>query len=223
MRNGGTGDGIGGERWGCLSQDRASRFVVAWAAGPRTAALARAVVRRTRERTAEQAGVGWVSDGWIAYPDAIWDAYTDAVPLVGDRPGRQVLRLAAGVSLTQGVKHRRGRRLSRVEVRTPFGASAAQPYTVHIERLNGVARDHLACLTRKTHAFAKREATWDAAVGLWVFVHNWLTPHRALRRPLAEPAGGRRDAPCTPAMAQALATAPWTWQDFLTRPVRHWL
>lgn len=164
-----------------------------------------------------------MSDGWTASPDPRWDTYTDAVPLRTDRPGRQVLRLAAGVRLTQGVKHRRGRRLRRVEVRTPLGTPAAQPSTVHVERLNGVARGRLAGLTRKTDAVAKRVATGDAAVGLGVFGHNWLTPHRALRRPLAHPAGGRRYAPCTPAMALGLATAPWTWHDFLTRPVRHWL
>jgi len=37
--------------------------------------------------------------------------------------------------------------------------------TVHIERLNGTLRDRLGALTRKTHAFAKRDATWDALVG----------------------------------------------------------
>ncbi|MCS7221486.1 MAG: hypothetical protein RML36_10755 [Anaerolineae bacterium] len=36
------------------------------------------------------------------------------------------------------------------------------PYAVHMERLNGVLRDRLNDLTHKTHAFAKREQTWDA-------------------------------------------------------------
>lgn len=45
-----------GERWGCLSQNRASRLVVAWASGPREAPLAEAVVRQTRQRTKGRAG-----------------------------------------------------------------------------------------------------------------------------------------------------------------------
>ena len=94
---------------------------------------------------------------------------------------------------------------------------------MHIERLIGVLRDRWACLTRKTHAFAKRVATWDAAVGLVVFAHNWLWPHPALRIPLAPSLSGHRYAPCTPAMALGLATAPLPWHDFLTRPVHHWL
>lgn len=196
--------------------------MIAWAAGPRTAALARTVVRTTRARTAGQAGVRWVSDGWTAYADTIWEQYTDAIPAPSGRAQWQVLRLTPGVALTQGVKHRRGRRLARVEVRATVGTLAVQPYTVHIERLNGVLRDRLACLTRKTHAFAKRDATWDAALGLLLFEHNWLRCHPALRRPLTEPAAGRRYERRTPAMALDLADAPLTWLTFLTHPVTHY-
>jgi hypothetical protein len=184
--------------------------------------LAQAVVRTTRARTAGRAGVPWVSDGWAAYADTIWDAYTDPVPAPAGRAGWQVLAVTPGVALTQAVKHRRGRRLARVEVRATLGTEAAQPYTVHIERLNGVLRDRLACLTRKTHAFAKRDATWDAAVGLVVFEHNWLRCHPALRWPLTEPVGDRRYARRTPAMTVGLTTTPLTWLAFLTRPLMHY-
>lgn len=56
-------------------------------------------------------------------------------------------------------------RLSRSVERVYFPAPEC-PHTLRQERLNGVLRDRLACLTRKTHAFAKRPRTWDAAVGL---------------------------------------------------------
>jgi IS1 family transposase len=62
-----------GQRWGCMSVDRPSRFVVAWAAGPRTAALAEAVVQTTRRRTVAQAGIPWISDGWAPYAQTIAD------------------------------------------------------------------------------------------------------------------------------------------------------
>lgn len=176
----------------------------------------------TRARTAGQAGVAWVSDGWEAYAETILDTYADPIPAPADRNGWCVLKLTPGVALTQAVKHRRGRRLARVEVRAPLGAVAAQPYTVHIERLNGVLRDRLACLTRKTHAFAKQPATWDAAVGLLLFEHNWIRPHPALRRRLAEPVGGRRYEQRTPAMVLGLATTPLRWSEFLTRPLTHY-
>ena len=70
------------------------------------------------------------------------------------------------VSLTQTVKHRdeHGRLLS-VETRATLGARMEPTGTVHVERLNGALRDRLNALTRKTHAFAKGDATFDALVG----------------------------------------------------------
>jgi hypothetical protein len=41
-------------------------------------------------------------------------------------------------------------------VRATIGEPVEQPYPVDIERLNGVLRDRLRCLTRKAHAFAKQ-------------------------------------------------------------------
>jgi len=191
--------------------------VVAWAAGPRAAALAAAVVRATRARTAGRAGVGWISDGWAPYPAAIDATYRDPIP--AGPPGWAILEPAPGAALTQAIKRRTGRRLVAVEVRATIGEVAAQPFDVHVERLNGALRDRLACLTRKTHAFAKDARTWDAAPGLALFEHTWLRPHPALRIPLPEPVGGRRYARRTPAQALGLADHPWTWAEFLTRPV----
>jgi IS1 family transposase len=210
-----------GERWGCFTIDRPSRFIVAWAAGERDAELARTVVRSTRARTAGRAGIGWISDGWVAYEEAIRQAYYDPVPTPG-LPWELSLP-AAGVALTQAVKHRKGRRLERLELRAVLGEQAEQPYPVMVERQNGVLRDRLACLTRKTHAFAKRAATWDGCFSLEVFEHNWILPHVALRQPLPEPAGGRRYHHRTPAMALGLTDHTWTLTEFLTRPTRHGL
>jgi hypothetical protein len=139
-------------------------------------------------------------------------------PVRTGRRGRPPLRVPAGVALTQTVKHRDRRgRLLRVETRAAIGEAIAQPAPVHLERLNGVLRDRLACLTRKTHAFAKTAPTWDAAVGLALFAHNWLRPHPALRQPATVP--GRRYDRRTPAMALGLTDHRWSWQEFLTTPV----
>jgi len=202
--------------------DRPSRFVVAWASGPRTPALAEVVVQTTRRRTIAQAGVPWISDGWEAYAETITDLYCDPVPAAIPDHDWSILHRTPGVALTQAVKHRRGRRLVRIDVRATLGGAVAQPYTVHIERLNGVLRDRLACLTRKTHAFAKDPTLWDAAVGLALFEHNWLRPHPALRLPLAEPAQGYRYLRRTPAMVLGLTDHHWSFVEFLTRPVSHY-
>lgn len=160
-----------------------------------------------------------MSDGWVPYVAAIQEAYWDREPAAG-LPW-ELLLPAPGVALTQAVKHRRGRRLVRVEVRAVIGTVAAQPYTVQVERQNGVLRDRLACLTRKTHAFAKAAATWTACFSLALFEHNWVRPHVALRAPLDTPDAGRRYDQRTPAMALGLAGHAWSLSEFLTHPVYH--
>jgi hypothetical protein len=192
--------------------------VISWAAGRREEPLAAQVVRQTRARTAGRAGVPWLSDGWAPYAELIDLLYRDPEPTA--HPRWQRLVRTPGVALTQTIKHRQRRRLVRVEVRATIGPAAAQPHPVHLERLNGVLRDRLACLTRKTHAFAKTTTTWDACVGLALFAHNWLQPHSALRQPCVEPDGPRRYQRRSPAMAMGLTDHLWSFAEFLTFPIR---
>jgi hypothetical protein len=117
--------------------------------------------------------------------------------------------------LTQTVKHRdeHGRLLS-VETRAALGAGTEPTGTVHVERLNGALRDRLNALTRKTHAFAKRDATFDALLDLQLFDHNFHRPHRALRLPRVD--GARRYQQRSPAMALGLTDHLWSFQALLT-------
>ena len=180
--------------------------------------MAREVVTTTRRRTKGQVGIPFISDGWEPYVSAIKETYRDAEPWEGN-PNWKILKPTEGIALTQAVKHRKGRRLERVEVRTILGETADLPYAVHLERLNGTLRDRLNCLTRKTHGFAKRVVTWDALFALVLFEHNWLRPHFSLRLPLPEPHDARRYHRRSPAMALALTDHVWSWDEFLRRPV----
>jgi hypothetical protein len=201
-----------GERWGCLVQDRESRFVIANASGPvgeeliaRTVDI---VVQRTHGRP-----FSWLSDGWKGYEAILRQAYRQRVRT--GKPGRPPWVVPFTLTLTQIVKHRdeRGHLLS-VETRVALGTSPAPAGTVHVERLNGALRDRLAALTRKTHAFAKRDDTWDALVGLQLFDHNFHRPHQALRLPLVQ--GPRRYQRRSPAMALSVTDHLWSFQDLLT-------
>lgn len=112
------------------------------------------------------------------------------------------------VGLTQTAKHRDAHgRLLYVEVVAALGPLAATPGTVHVERLNGTLRDRLAALTRRTYAFAKRDATWDALVGLALWDHNWGRSHSAFHH-----LGAGR----SPAMALGLIDHVWSWAELLT-------
>lgn len=175
------------------------------------------VVQQTRERTAGRKGVQWISDGKPVYAREIRRTYRD--PLYTGRPGRPRLVLTPGVRLVQAVKHRRGGRVVEVEVRTVQAEPPALPYAIYEERLNGVLRDRLNCLTRKTHAFAKTRRTWDAAVVLCLFEHNWLREHPKLKQRLAEPVQERRYTRRSPAMAIGLTDHVWSWEEFLLFPV----
>jgi hypothetical protein len=187
---------------------------VAWTSGPRVETLAETIVATTRRRTKEHVGIPYVSDGWQSYAATIKTIYHEREPS-GIRPGWDILRPTEGIRLTQAVKHRQGRRLIHVEIRATIGEVVEQPYAVHLERLNGILRDRLNCLTRKTHAFAKEVETWDALYRLILFDHNWLHPHIALRVPVPEPQNGRIYHQRTPAMVIQLTDHRWTWDEFL--------
>jgi hypothetical protein len=197
--------------------DRPTRFIVAWSFGPSEDAAAPAAVATTRQRTQQQAGVPWLSDGRAVYAEQIGLVYRD--PVRTGKRGRPPLQPTTGVGLTQTVKQRVGGRLVRVEVRVVRGAAPPCPYTVYIERLNGELRDRLNCLTRKTHGFAKTTRTWDAAVILQLFEHNWLRAHPALRERLDPPSAERRYRQRSPALAAELTDHIWTWEEFLAHPV----
>jgi IS1 family transposase len=193
--------------------DRRSRFVVAHASGRREETLAIEAVRKAHARSRGRP-VSWCSDGWRAYPKAITHAYRR--PVRTGRRGRPPLRVPEGVSLTQTIKRRDEHgRLLGIETRATIGAPVEQPAPVHEERLNGVLRDRLACLTRKTHAFAKTVRTWDALFGLALFEHDWLRVHPALGQP-SSTVLGRHYERRTPAMAIGLTDHCWSWQEFLT-------
>jgi len=193
-------------------QDRASRFVVAWATGALSEALIEQAVTTTVQRT-HQRELHWFSDGWHGYRSILVRAYRKPV-LTGKR-GRPALVVPETVTLMQTVKHRdeHGRLLS-VEMRAALGMAMEPAGTIHVERLNGALRDRLNALTRKTHAFAKRDATWDALVGLQLFDHNFHRAHRALRLPVAD--GVRRYHHRSPAMALGLTDHRWSFLELLT-------
>lgn len=172
------------------------------------------VVRQTRERTVGQRGIILISDGHHAYVKAIRCTYRHKVRVCPT--GRPRFVPTPGVGLTQVVKWRKRNRLVKVEVRHCFGPRPTSPYTVLVERQNGVLRDRLACLARRTHAFAKRDDTWEALVGLCLFEHNWLREHTALREPMQGLPDGRRYRRRSPAMALGLTDHIWAWTEFLT-------
>ncbi|HEX4208216.1 MAG TPA: hypothetical protein VHZ51_29235 [Ktedonobacteraceae bacterium] len=200
-------------------QDRPSRFIAACAAERIGDDLVERAVTLTVALTQGRA-LTWCSDGWRGYATILRRAYRQ--PARSGKLGRPPLVVPPEVRLTQTIKHRdeheneHGKLLS-VEIRAVLGEIVFEPGTVHIERVNGTLRDRLNALTRKTHAFAKRDATWDALVGLQLFDHNFHRAHQTLRLPCEE--GGRRYRQQSPAMALELTDHLWSFQELLTSRV----
>jgi hypothetical protein len=195
--------------------DRASRLVVAYGAGRFGGRLIEATVRQAVARMGGRP-CQWCTDGEAAYGTILRRVYRQ--PVYRPRGGRPSWVLPAGLALTQTLRHRDSRgRIVAIEQRATLGPVIPAAGRNHVERVHGSLRDRLNCLTRKTHAFAKAVRTWTAAVGVAVFVHNFLRPQRALRQPSTAP--GRRYAPRTPAMAAGLSEHIWSWHEFLSTPV----
>jgi hypothetical protein len=165
--------------------------VVACATGPLNQDLIEQAVTTVVERTHHRP-LSWFSDGWHGYATMLVRAYRERV-LTGKR-GRPAWVVPETVGLTQTVKHRdeHGRLLS-VEIRAALGPSVGPAGTVHVERRNGALRDRLNALTRKTHAFAKRDTSLRCT--------RWLA---ALRSPFSSrssrfaPAAWERNASLSP-------------------------
>ena len=186
--------------------------MVACASGPLNEELIEQAVTRTVQRT-HQRELHWFSDGWQGYRHILERAYRK--PLLTGKPGRPRLVVPESLSLMQTIKHRDEHgRLLCVETRAALGKAMEPTGTIHVERLNGSLRDRLNALTRKTHAFAKRDESWDALVGLQLFDHNFHRAHRALRLPLAD--GVPRYQHRSPAMALGLTDHRWSFQELLT-------
>ena len=135
-----------GYRWGCISVDRPTRFVVAFAFAASEDKAASLVVAETRQRTSYHRGVSWVSDGRKVYRREIKRVYREPKRLgKGRRPS---LVFTTGTGLTEVVKHRCGGKVVSIKVSQVLGQPIECPYTVHVEHLNGVLRDRLKCLTR---------------------------------------------------------------------------
>src|SRR5258708_2057461 len=131
-KNGEPDEADAGARWGCLVQDRPSRFIAACATGRIGDDLVERAVTLTVTRT-HRRPLSWCSDGWRGYATILTGAYRQAVRS-GQR-GRPALVVPPDVRLTQTIKHRdeHGKLLS-IEIRAVLGELIPSPSTVHIER-----------------------------------------------------------------------------------------
>ena len=105
----------------------------------------------------------------------------------------------------QLVKHKKKGRLVEKEKRIIFGSPDIDDIeTTDVENFNGIARERISRLVRKTKCISKLKRRLVCAWNLFHFYWDFIGQ---IRRGL------------TPAMIENLAIEPWTWAKFL-QPIR---
>jgi hypothetical protein len=171
-----------------------------------------ALIRRLMQRVRLCALAGRLLsciDGLCSSVRATREAFRDKVAT--GRRGRQPLRVWRRLLIAQVVKRYENRRVVAVERRGVRGraeqaekaraASSGEGVitTASIERLNGIFRERLASLTRRTRGLTRTVTRLEA--GMWVVgaVSNFCTPPASLRE-----LAGKAMRDRTPAMAAGI-------------------
>src|SRR5437660_9691442 len=178
--------------------------------------LIRQLIERVR-RCAAHRPLLVCTDGLCSYIRAIRETFRD--PVHTGQGGRPRLRPWRHVCIAQVVKRYERRRVVETERRIVEGTPARVETlrrrsqgggvinTAYIDRLNATFREHLASLTRRGRALARRTLTLQYGMYLIGTVYNFCTPHASLT-PIR---GGT-----TPAMAAGITDHCWTVQELLS-------
>ena len=178
--------------------------------------LIRRLIERVR-RCAAPRPLLVCTDGLVSSIRAVRETLRD--PVHTGRGGRPQLRPWRHVLIAQVVKRSERRRVVATERRMIDGTPARVETlrrraqgdgvikTASIERLNAPFREHLASLTRRGRALARRTLTLQHGMYLIGTVSNFCTPHMSL----APTRGGT-----TPAMAAGITDHCWTVQEWLS-------
>jgi len=128
QKNGAPEEADVGECWGCLVQDRPSRFIAAYATGYIGDDLVERAVTLTVART-QGRSLHWCSDGCRGYAAILIRAYRQ--PVRSGQPGRPPLVVPPDFCLTQTIKHRdEHSKLLSIEIRAALGEVIPEPATV---------------------------------------------------------------------------------------------
>jgi len=162
-----------------------------------------------------------LSDGWGGIDEAMVEVY-GLVPEYAGR-GRPPTRKKPGSDwlYLQMVKQRDEHgRFQGTKLRVVFGSKAEVvallgKSTAYIERNNLTSRLFNSRQVRKTLAFSKNVAMYQAAVTWEDSYYNLIRPHKSLRYPVQE-ALPQKWQQRTPAMAAHLTDHIWTVKELLT-------
>jgi IS1 family transposase len=228
--------------WVWTAIDPQSKLLLAIDVGPRTLAMAQAVVHQVALLIAPDCLPLFLTDGYKDYFTAILAHFGHWVQFPrrqaqGPAPKPRWMPLPQ-LLYAQVVKTVRRRRLVDVQHRVVFGTLEAvqqvlaacgwQINTAFIERVNLSIRQHVAAVGRRVSTLCKGEDGLRQQLTLYHVYYNFCLPHASLRVPLPQPlpthgtGSAQTWRPRTPAMAVGLTDRVWTLREVLLFRVPPW-
>lgn len=210
-----------GQFWRATLLDMDSRLRVAGGIA-KTETLASVIVFQTLKRRGHpEVPPPLITDGWGGIDEALIEVY-GVVPEYRGR-GRPPTRKQArpGWQYLQMVKQRDERgHFQGVKLRVIFGKKSEVMAllggsTAYIERSQLTSRLFNGRQVRKTLAFSKDLAAYQAAATWEDSYYNLIRPHKSLRLPVIG-AGAQKWQPRTPGMVAQLTDHIWTVKELLT-------
>jgi IS1 family transposase len=229
-------------RWVWTAIDPESKLMLSAQVGPRTLAMAQAVLHQIVQLLVPGCVPLFLSDGCPHYLPAIVThfGYWLQPPRRQERgpiPKPRWIPLPE-LRYAQVVKQMRRRRIVEVKHLVVVGTQMAVDQvltacgwvinTAFVERLNLSLRQRVAAIRRRSATSCKGEDGLGCQLALFQVYYNVVLPHASLRQALAEPipTNGTGSAkvwrPCTPAMAAGLTDHVWTLREVLLFRVPPW-
>lgn len=195
--------------------------MLSWEVQPTEGKVAYPLIIQTEATLARSPWPLWVSDGWDAYGEALYQRHCvwRTFPRTG-KPGRPkepkqvphpALRYVQAVKVRNRYHHVIG-----IKPRVIFGrAKSSEITTWCLERQNLNLRHENRRLSRKTIAFSKTIRGLRDQLAFYHGYFNFIRLHWGLRAPLNH-SGIKRWLRLTPAMAAGISDHPWTIKEFLS-------
>jgi hypothetical protein len=208
-----------GQFWRATVLDMATRLRVARGIAKTETEASREAFQTLKYRGHPDAPPPLISDGWGGIDDALIEVYGQVPPYKGRgrRPTRK--RPVSGWQYVQMIKQRKKGRVVGIKIRVVFGDPDATLQllghsTAYIERTHLTMRHFNGRLARKTLAFSKEVAMYQASATWEDLIYNVARPLKTLR---VEATGDprRRWRPRSPAMAAGLTEHIWTVKELL--------
>ena len=178
--------GWAGSTWTWTAIDPDTKLAIAWYVGERTAEHGKAALRLLRKRIAENHLFQLSTDGFTAYPSAVYRMFYGHPIRYG-----QVVKEYGPPNQTYTGSHK------EAVLGTPDPALIS---TSIVERLNLSLRMSIRRYTRHTNAFSKRLLQHAAATDLFFFVYNFIRVHGTTGQ--------------TPAQTARILEGVWAYEAF---------